>query len=72
MEKLFPNADLGEVSGLSYDQLSTLFDSKFGNLRGSELIGAEEYDSFKEWSIKSGLFAFQVQKYGWDKVACFS
>jgi hypothetical protein len=45
---------------------SRLFDKKFETLRGSEILSIEEYQKIKEWSLKTGLFYFQVKKHQWD------
>ena len=54
------------VGSQSHDTLDNLFDKKFGSLDGCPLLSHEEYLEHKKFSLSSGLFAFQVQKYGWS------
>lgn len=45
--------------------LDELFDERFGILDGSTILTHEEYLEHKKFSLSSGLFEFQVEKYGW-------
>lgn len=45
--------------------LDKLFDKIFGSLDGCSFLSHVEYLEHKKFSLSSGLFAFQVQKYGW-------
>lgn len=47
---------------VNYNQLdlSTLFDQKYGSLRGSFALSVKEYEEFKSWSLNSGFFQYQL------------
>lgn len=48
------------LPSLSDDELSRLFDEKYGRLDNSTVLSHQEYLEHRKWQLESGFFAFRL------------